>query len=155
MKTNPKCNSSCQTWITSYLYSLETGDRWWRKDSGLPRTRRENWQWRCVNLSSFSLGEGPIHGSRRGGLTVSAMDSELRGLSSRAYRVIVLYSWAKKNLSSQCLSPHRSINEFKWTVRENWRMPHGGEGGTTFDGLTSHPGGCNNTPSHFMLEGPG
>ena len=34
-------------------------------------------------------------------------------------------------------------------------MPHGGEGGTAFDGLTSHPGGCNNTPSHFMLEGPG
>ena len=31
----------------------------------------------------------------------------------------------------------------------------GGKGGTTFDGLTSHPGGCNNTPSHFMLEGPG
>lgn len=34
-------------------------------------------------------------------------------------------------------------------------MPHGGEGGTTFDGLTSHPGGFNNTPSHFMLERPG
>lgn len=31
----------------------------------------------------------------------------------------------------------------------------GGEGGTTFVELTSHPGECNNTPSHFMLEGPG
>ena len=153
MKTNPKCNSSCQTWITSYLYSLETGDRWWRKDSGLPRTRRENWQWRCVNLSSFSLGEGPIHGSRRGGLTVSAQDSELRGLGSSACRVIVLYSWAKHFIFTVPLS----TQEHKWVqVNCQGKLTNASQGGGGYHlRWTNIPSrGCNNTPSHFMLERP-
>ena len=54
---------------------------------------------------------------RHGGLMVSAQNSELKGLGSSPGRVIVLCSW-EGTLLSQCLSPPRSINGYRQTVRE-------------------------------------
>ena len=88
---------------------------------------------------------------------VSALDSGSRGPGSSPVRVIVLCSWARP-LHSQCLFHYTHSASFHPGVLMGASKLSGKPDemlGVTCDGLASHPGGVEITPSRFMLRKPG